>query len=204
MPNLRALARHALPNVLEGVLLPVGIFYLFLWLTGTWGGIASSLAWSWLVIGYRLATRQRVPGLLVVGAMAMTARTGLALATNSVFIYFLQPTLGTVLMAAAFLVSVPAGRPLAARLAEDFVPMPGWLVGHPAIRRFFVRITVLWAGIQLANAAVAFWLLVSQPVGVYLAAKTVSTTVAWGAGIVISTIWFFRLLNRHNLQARVA
>ena len=34
MPNLRALARHALPSVLEGVLLPVGIFYLFLWRIG--------------------------------------------------------------------------------------------------------------------------------------------------------------------------
>jgi hypothetical protein len=204
MPSVRALTRHALPNVLEGMLLPVGVFYLFMWLAGMWGGIVASLAWSWLAIAYRLVTGRRVPGLLVVGALGITARTLVAVATESVFVYFLQPTLGTVVMAAAFLLSVPAGRPLAARLAGDFLPMPDWFTGHPAIRRFFLRVTVLWAGIQLASAGVALWLLVTQPVGVYLAAKTLTTGVVWVAGIAASTVWFLRLLNRHDLRAGVA
>lgn len=204
MPNLGALARHAAPNVLQGAVVPVAIFYFFMWVAGMWGGIAANLAWSWLVIGYRLATRRRVPGLLVVGALAMTARSGVALATNSVFVYFLQPTLGTVVMAAAFLLSVPAGRPLAARLAGDFLPMSDPFAGHPVVRRFFLRITVLWAGIQLANAGVAFWLLINQPVGIYLAAKTVSTGVVLLVGIAASTMWFIRILNRHNLRAPAA
>ena len=204
MPNLGALARHALPNVVQGVLLPVGVFYLFLWLTGMWGAIVAGLAWSWLAVGYRVATRQRVPGLLLLGALGLTARTAIALATESVFIYFLQPTLGTIAMAVAFLFSVPAGRPLAARLAGDFFPMPGWLSDHPAIRRSFIRITVLWAGIHLATAGIALWLLVSQPVPIYVAAKTTSTSMLWLAGITGSTLWFLRLIDRHGLRTRTA
>ncbi len=200
MPNLGALARHALPNVVQGVLFPVGVFYLFLWLAGMWGAIAAGLAWSWLAVGYRVAMRQRVPGLLLLGALGLTVRTVIALATESVFIYFLQPTLGTVAMGVAFLFSVPAGRPLAARLAGDFLPMPGWFSDHPAVRRFFMRITVLWAGIHLATAGIALWLLISQPVAVYVAAKTASTSMLWIAGITASTVWFLRLLDRHGLR----
>jgi hypothetical protein len=204
MPGLGALARHALPNVVQGVLLPVGVFYLFLWLAGMWGAIIAGLAWSWLAVAYRVVTRQRVPGLLLLGALGLTARTAIAVATESVFIYFLQPTLGTIAMAVAFLFSVPAGRPLAARLAGDFLPMPGWFADHPAIRRFFVRITVLWAGIHLATAGIALWLLISQPVSVYVAAKAGSTSLLWIAGVAGSTSWFLRLLNRHDLRAKAA
>ena len=61
------------------------------------------------------------------------------------------------LLAAAFLVSAPSGRPLAARLASDFLPMPGWFASQPVIRRYFIRITILWGGIQLANAGIGLW-----------------------------------------------
>src|SRR5690606_36304461 len=116
-----------------------------------------------------------VPGLLVLGAAGLTARTVVALVSGSVFVYFLQPTLTTVAVAAVFLLSVPAGRPIAERLAADFCPLPDTFTGSPPVRRFFARITVLWAFVQLANAAFSVWLLLTQPVTTYYAAKTAAS-----------------------------
>ena len=198
-PKLRTMARHALPHVVEGTIIPIGLFYLALWLTGFWGAVAASLAFSWAAIGFRLATRRPIPGLLMVGSMGLTVRAAIAVLNSSEFVYFLQPTLGTFALAAAFLLSVPAGKPLAARLAADFLPMPDWFGAHPAIRRFFVRITILWAGVQLANAALALWLLLNEPVTVFLALKTGLTTVTMGGAIVVSTLWFRVVVRRHGL-----
>ncbi len=193
------MARQALPHLIEGTLIPLGLFYAAMSLIGIWWAIGFSLAWSWGAVGFRLATGRRVPGLLMVGTLALTARSLVSVVSNSVFVYFLQPTLGTVLLAAAFLISAPSGRPLAARLAADFLPMPLWFRQEPAIRQFFLRITVLWGGIQLVNAAIALWLLVSQPIPVYLLAKTASTTVIMGLAVVASTLWFRRLVSSHGL-----
>ena len=113
----------------------------------------------------------------------------------------------TVVVAGAFLVSVPAGRPLAGRLAEDFLPMPEAFRSHPAVRRYFIRITLLWALVQLSNAALGFWLLVSQPVPVFLAAKTAGTLFLTALAIGVSAYVFFRSMRFHGLlpaRARVA
>jgi hypothetical protein len=56
----------------------------------------------------------------------------------------------------------------------------------------FVRITLLWALVNLVNAAGAIGLLVSQPVATYVAAKTAMSWVVTGAGVAISAWWFKR------------
>ena len=198
-PSLRALARNAVTPVMEGVFVPLALFYLFMWIVGIWGAIAVALIWSWGAVIYRMARGERVSGLLLLTALGMTVRTVLSVSTQSVFVYFLQPTLGTVVLAGAFLFSVPAGRPLAARLAEDFLPMPDAFRDHPAVRKYFLRITVLWALVQLANAALGFWLLVSQPVPVFLAAKTAGTLVLTTIAIGVSALVFLRSMRHHGL-----
>src|SRR4051812_48593050 len=96
IPSLRALARHALPHLAEATIVPLVLFYLSMWLLGIWGALGVGLLWSYGAILRRVVTGRRVPGILVLGALAMTARTLIAVASGSVFIYFLQPTLGTV------------------------------------------------------------------------------------------------------------
>jgi hypothetical protein len=122
-----------------------------------------------------------------------------AAVSGSVFVYFLQPTLTTVLIAGVFLLSVPAGRPLAERLAGDFCPLPQSFVGSPPVRRFFARITLLWAFVQLTNAAFSLWLLATQPVGTYVVARTAASWVLTGAAILASTLYFKRSMSRHGI-----
>jgi hypothetical protein len=196
------MARHALPHVVEGTLVPLGLFYALLWLVGVWAALVGALAWSYTAILRRALLRRRIPGVLLLGALTLTVRTIIALATGSLFVYFLQPTLGTVALAGAFLASIPAGRPLAERLAADFVPFPPSMIAHPLARRLFLRITLLWAFVLLANAALTLWLLVSEPVTTFLFTKTISSLVVTGSGIGLSTLWFRRSMRRHGLLER--
>ena len=202
IPRLATLARRALPTLLEGVILPLIIFYTVMWAAGLWGAIIASMTWSWGAMIRRLVRGERIPGLLAIGAAGLTVRSILTLVSGSAFVYFLHPTLGTVALGAAFLVSVPMGKPAAERLANDFLPIPAHVLANPFVRRFFSRVTVLWAFVQLANAAMAIWLLLSQPVGIFMAARTAISAGLTVAAIGWSTLWFRRTLRIGGLSVR--
>jgi hypothetical protein len=202
IPRLRTLARHALPHVVEGTVVPLALFLLTLRLVGVWGAVLIGLGWTYAAVGRRLLTGRRVPGILVLGAVTLTARTVVAMVSGSVVVYFLQPTLGTALVAGAFLLSVPLRRPLAQRLARDFCPIPEDVLENAHVRRFFRQVTLLWAVTQLANASVTLWLLLSESLATFLIAKTLVSWGLTGTAIAVSTIWFRRSMTRHGILAR--
>jgi hypothetical protein len=192
VPHLAALARHATPPLLEATLIPLGLFYGGLQLFGLWGALLAALVWSYTALLRRLVTGRRVSGMLVLGIVGLTARTALALATGSAFLYFLQPTVGTGLVASVFLGSVLLGRPLALRLATDFLPLPEALLARHGVRRFFQRVSLLWAAAFLANAGISLWLLVSQSLATFLWSRTVASLALTGLAVAVSTWWFRR------------
>ena len=201
IPRLRTLARHAVPHVIEGTVVPLVLFLLTLHFVGVWGAVLIGMGWTYIAVGRRVVTGQRVPGILLLASVTITARTVVAIASGSVVVYFLQPTLGTALVACAFLLSVPLGKPLAERLARDFCPIPSGVLAQAPVRRFFLQITLLWAFTQLANAAVTLWLLFSQSLATFLVAKTLVSWGLTGSAIVVSTIWFHRSMRRHGILA---
>lgn len=199
IPRLRVMARHALPNLVEATLIPLVLFLLTLRLIGVWGAVVVGTVWAYGAIGRRILTGRRVPGMLALGVATLTARTVITIATGSVFVYFLQPTLGTALVASAFLLSVPLGRPLASRLAGDFCPIPDEVMGNQHVRLFFRNISLLWAVTQFANASITLWLLATQSIGTFVVARAVVSWSLTGAAILISTIWFKRSMTRHGI-----
>jgi hypothetical protein len=201
IPRLRTLVRHALPHVLEGTIIPLVLFLGALRLLGIWGAMVAGLGWTYVAIARRLVMRRPVPGILVLGAVTLTARTVVAVASGSVVVYFLQPTLGTALVATAFLLSVPLGRPLAERLARDICPIPSGVLANVHVRRFFLQISLLFAFAQMANAGITLWLLLSQSLGTFVVAKTLVSWTLTGGAIAISTWWFHHSMRRHGILA---
>jgi Protein of unknown function (DUF3159) len=200
VPHPRSLARHVLPQLIEGTIAPLALFYLGLQLLGLWGALGAALAWSVAAVVRRLVTRQPVPGLLLVGLAGLAIRAAVSAATGSVVMYFLQPTLGTVLFGAAFLISVPLGRPLAQKLALDFLPIPETLLTHPLVRRFFARISLLWAVTLLANAGIGLWLLLSQSIATFMLARTAAGSFLTVAAIALSTLAFRGVLSKLGMR----
>ncbi|MCO6010613.1 hypothetical protein NE236_37215 [Actinoallomurus purpureus] len=196
IPCLTSLLLHALPRVVEGMIAPVAVFYAGLLLLGFNGALVTAVAWVYGGILVRVVRRRPVPGTLLLAALGVTARAALAAVTGSAVVYFLQPTLGTMLVAVSFLASVPLGRPLAAKVATDLVPLPEAFLAHDRVRRFFLRISLLWSFTFTLNTAISLWLLFNQSIGTYLWVRT--TAVAFlGATAVLISVWGFkRCVNR--------
>ena len=200
LPAVRQLLGHAAGHVVEGVLAPAAVFYAVLAVVGLRPALLAALAWSYLALTVRAVTRNRLPGLLLLGAVLFTIRTFIAFATDSAFVYFLQPSIGNFCVAALFLASVPARQPLARRLADDFCVLPTSLAGHAPLHRFFGRISLLWAMVFLANGASGVLLLLHQSVGGFLALRPLTSAGLVVAGIAVSYLWFRRSLSGAGIR----
>ncbi|MQY09175.1 VC0807 family protein [Actinomadura macrotermitis] len=196
LPRLTAMLRHALPRFVEGVIAPVAVFYAAFALLGLNGALIAAVAWVYGGIGWRYARGHGVPAMLLLAAVGVTVRAVLAAVTHSAVVYFLQPTLGTLMVAVTFLASVPLGRPLAQKVATDMVPMPEAFLRHDRVRRFFLRISLLWSLVFFVNAVLSLWMLFNESIGVYLWVRT-GLVAALGAAAVGVSVWGFRRCLHH-------
>jgi hypothetical protein len=192
IPRLTDLALHALPRVFEGMIAPVVVFYAGLVLLGLNGALATAVAWVYGGIAVRLVRRRSVPGTLVLAALGVTSRAAMAAVTGSAVVYFLQPTLGTLLVAMAFLASVPLRRPLAAKVATDLVPLPEGLLANQHVHRFFLRMSLLWSLVFMLNTGLSVWLLFRHSIAAYLWIRTPVVAFLGAAAVVISVRGFKR------------
>jgi hypothetical protein len=201
VPSLPQLGLRAVPQILEGAIVPVALFLLMLEIAGLSAAIIVGLAWPTVAIVRRLRCKRRVPAMIILGAGLLVVRSVLALATGSAFLYFLQPTLGTACLAIAFLVSVPLDRPLAARFAADFCALPSHLLANAHVHRFFRRISVLWAAVGFFNAGATLWLLTNESTATFLVVKTSLSVTLTVFAVAVSTLWFRSSMTRMRVLA---
>ncbi|MFF5213311.1 VC0807 family protein [Streptosporangium sp. NPDC000396] len=196
LPRLTSLVRQAVPKLLEGVVAPLAVFYAALAVLGLNGALIAAVSWVYAGVGWRLIRRIPVPGTMILAAIAITARALLGLWTGSAVIYFLQPELGTICISMAFLASIRLNRPLVQKLTLDYIHLPSSVLKHERVRRFFARITLLWAFVLLANSTVSIWLLLHQSIGTYLLVRTSAVALISGLAAAVSLYAFRRVLGR--------
>ncbi|HEY1446121.1 MAG TPA: VC0807 family protein [Acidimicrobiales bacterium] len=199
LPRPRKVIRHALPVVLEGVVGPLVLFYLLLVVSGFRGALIAALAWSYLALGRRLFKGERVSMLLLFGTILITLRTVIAFITGSAFVYFAQPTAGTIVISLALLVSALLGRPFTQRFAHDFCPIDPAIMRRPLVRRFFIRISVLWASVLMLNAGLVFWLLISSSLRSFVLERSAVTYGLTAVAIFISITGFMAMMRRDGI-----
>ncbi|MFI0356048.1 VC0807 family protein [Actinomadura sp. 9N407] len=198
LPRLTAMLRHALPRFVEGVIAPVAVFYAAFALLGLNGALVAAIVWVYGGIVWRYARGDGVPAMLVLAAIGVTVRAGLAAYTGSAVVYFLQPTLGTLMVSIAFLASVPLGRPLAQKLATDMVPMPEAFLRHERVRQFFLRISLLWSLVFLTNAVFSLYMLLNESIGTFLWVRTSVVALLGAAAVGVSLLGFRRCMRHVN------
>ncbi len=192
LPSVGKFARHAVPSLLEGAIGPLVVFYVILIFFGFRGALFAAAAWSCLAAGRRVARRERLPALLLLGLVLLAFRTVIAYTTGSAFLYFLQPTLGTFLVGLLFAASAVIRRPLTERLAAEFCPLDVELMARPFMRRFFLRISLLWGAVMTVNAGVVLFLLVESSLRAFVVERTIVSYSLTLAGVLVSTAWFVR------------
>jgi hypothetical protein len=202
LPSPLASLRHSLPALIEGVVGPFAVFYVLLLVTGMKGALIGGLVWCYAAMARHLVRRRRPPGTVVLGAAILTARTAIAFATGSTFLYFAQPMLGTALVALLFLGTGLIRRPLVEKLARDFCPLDPSVLARPAVRRFFLQISVLWGAVLLTNAGLVFWLLLTTSLKAFVLERTASSWALTAIAALCSTAWFVRAMRREGLLVR--
>jgi hypothetical protein len=194
-----AVVRRGGPKLLEATFIPGILFYVCL----VWGGLGiaylAGLAWVYGCIARRVVAKRAIPGILILGAVGITVRTAVAVASGSAFIYFAQPILSTVATGGVFLISLVVGRPLIARLAGDFWPVTAEMEQNPRILALFRGLTVLWAGVNLVTAAITFVLLLCLPLSTFVAVKQVSGLAITTTAIAVTIIWSHRTACREGV-----
>jgi hypothetical protein len=187
-PRLGAIMRHLGLSILMANVIPSVLFYLCLVAGNVWTALVAALVWCYGSMAWRWGTRRRASGLLLLTVVGLTAKTILALASGSTFIYFLQPAITDGAVAALFLVSLATARPIVARLAGDFFPMSADIAARPPIQRLFWQLTLFWAVICLAKSVITVWLLESFPLVTFVAMKEVAVLamIAIGTGVTVA------------------
>lgn len=203
LPRLTVLARQAIPRLLEGVVAPLAVFYSVFLLLGERQALLAAAGWVYLGVGWRLVRRRPVPGTMLVATLAITFRTALGWWSGSLTVYFIQPELGTICLAMVFLASVRLRRPLVEKLTLDYVHLPQFVLRHRRVRRFFARITLLWAFVLLTNSTVSIWLLLHQSIGTYLLVRTGAVAAITGLAAAVSVLAFRRVLGRLHAESPV-
>jgi hypothetical protein len=202
LPSFRALVRHALPALVESTIGPAVLFYLVLSLTGFRGALVAALAWAYASFARRLIRRERVSGLLLLAVVVLTLRTAVSFATGSAFLYFVQPSAGTFGVALVFVVTALLGKPIVERLARDFCPLDPELLASSHVRRFFQRVSLLWAAVLLTNVAFGLYFLLQSSLRTFVIERTVLSAGLEGLGVACSVLWFVRIMRRAGVTVR--
>jgi intracellular septation protein A len=193
---VRAFLRHASPTLVESTLIPLGLFTALVHGLGLQPALWGSLMWSYGALARRALRGRRIPGILLLSAVGITFRLVTMVFTGSAFLFFFQPVLATVATALVFAVSVIAGRPLAARLGADLVPLPEAAWGDPCVRRLCKQLSAVWAVALLANAALTAWMLVELSVANFVLLKPAVSVVTTLPAVIASVLAGRALLRR--------
>ncbi len=203
LPRLTSLARQAVPKLLEAVVAPLAVFYLAMVVLGLTWALYLTCAWVYGGVAWRLIRRIPVPATMLLAAAAITLRTIVGLWTGTWMWYFIQPELGTICLSMAFLASVRLNKPLVEKLTLDYIHLPNAVLKHERVRRFFARITLLWAFVLLANSTLSIALAVYESLagslGGYMVLRTSAVAMISGLAITISVFGFKRLLRRLHI-----
>jgi hypothetical protein len=203
-PHFKAIVRHLSISILMANVVPGVLFYLCMVFGNIWLALTVGLLWCYGSIAWRLSTKRRASGLLLLTVVGLTAKTIFALASGSTFFYFLQPAITDGVIAALFLSSLTTARPVVARLAGDFFPMDADIAQRPRIRKLFWNLTLFWAVICLGKSVVTLWMLESFSTVRFVELKGlfIMATILTGTAITVATA--FRVAKSEGLLHHAA
>ncbi len=198
-PRLRRVIRHLALSMLSANVVPAALFYICLATMNVWAALVAALAWCYGAIGWRMATRRRMSGLLVLTVVGLTAKTAMTFVSGNTYLYFIQPAISNAVIASAALLSLATARPFVARLAADFYPMTDDLAMRPRLQRLFWHLTLMWAMVCLAKAVMTLWLYESQSLTTFVVMKSASFLAMTVVAAAVTIFAAVRVARREGL-----
>jgi hypothetical protein len=198
-PRFAAIAKHLALSLLMANVIPSALFYVCLRAANVWTALIAALVWCYGALAWRVSTKRPASMLLMIAVVGLTAKTILAFASHSTFIYFLQPAINDGLIGALFLGSLATARPVVARLAADFYPMSTEVADRPRVQRLFWHLTLMWAVLGVIKCLGTLWLLESLPTVTFVAVKSVFVTSVIIVGTLVTVGTAYRIAKAEGL-----
>lgn len=202
LPARSRLARDVAQHLGEAVVVPLALFYGLVVGLGLAAALIAALAWVAAAVGVRAVRGTRPPTVLWAATGMAAVQVAVTFAASSATAYFLQPTLATFVFAAALLASRRLDRPLIQRLANDFCPLPPDVAASAPLRRFFQRLSLLWASVLAAQAGLTLGFLLTVPVTWSVPVSGALSLPVFAVGLVASYLWFRRSLREGGFVLR--
>ena len=201
---LVAVLRRLAPDLIEASVIPTVLFTVTFLTIGTVAAYLVALGWSYLAVARRAYAGRPIPTLVLLASIGITARTALALASGSTFVYFAQPVLGKLVLSGVLMASIVTGQPLVTRFAHDFCRMSPEIDTRPAIVQLYRRLTYLWVAVNLAAAAVTVTLLLTTRSSVFVTVKPLAGAMLTALGVAFTVSASVRAARSEGLFATVS
>ena len=155
---------------------PVVLFVGLNTVSGLVAAMIAATAWSVGMAVYRGVHERRSSVLIWIGLAYVLARGIAGVLTHSKLVFFGPAVAQTGLIGLVFLGSVLVRRPAVGYIAPIVYPFQEFVRSHPAYRRAFSHLTLLWAAYLLAKVALDVWLLKTVSASSFVLVRSV---VSW-------------------------
>lgn len=199
LPGVRDIVVRVVVRLAIAVVAPSVLFATTLVVLNLPAAMVVALAWLVGAMSWRHATGRGLSGLLVLTLVISMVKTGIALATGNAFIYFVQPVVVDVVVAAVFLGSLGHGRPLVARIAPDFCPMDAAFAARPRVQRLCRGLTLMWGLVILVKGSVTLWLLMSLSTVDFVLVKSGTILTLTMVATAATVVWCVVVGRREGL-----
>jgi hypothetical protein len=202
LPRPIQLARTTGWNLAESFGLPLGAYALVASLYGRNLGVLAMLGAVWITAVVRKVATGSVPALLAIALIVLTVQAVVAIATGNVLIFLVHFPIANLALSIVFARSARGHSPLAERLAAEVIGLRCPALYRPRLRRFFQRVTMLWAGVFLLLAIILAALLVAVPAVTYVPIWAGVTIVLIAVGVGVSARWLRSELRKLGIGLR--
>jgi hypothetical protein len=202
LPRPAQLARTTGWNLAESFGLPLGAYALVAWLWGRDEGVLAMLGAVWITATVRKVATGAIPALLAIALIVLTVQAVVAIATGNALIFLVHFPLANLALSIVFARSARGHSPLAERLAAEVIGLSCPELHRQPLRRFFRRVTILWAGVFLLLAIILAGLLVAVPAVTYVPIWAGATIVLIAVGVGISALWLRSELRKLGIGLR--
>ena len=155
---------------------PVALFVVLNVTSGIVAAMLAATSWAIAIGVWRMVHDRRTGVLVWLGLAYVLARGVAGMLTQSKVVFFGPGVAQTGLIGLVFLVSVFVRRPAVGYIAPIVYPFQDYVRRHPAYRRAFSHLTLIWAAYLLAKFALDVWLLKSLSASMFVVVRSI---ISW-------------------------
>ncbi len=174
--TMRKVAAKAVPGMILGGIIPALCFLVGRRAWGLAGGIVLVLLWS---LAYQIARWVRtrsISGLVILYLLVLALRGSTALVFHSASMFYITPSLVTIIGGCVFIASGLMSKPLVSPILNELVPNSVLDCRDARVRSAMVKISLIYGVEQLVNAAVMILMVLKLSTTVYV---TTHGAVSW-------------------------